>query len=243
MQSCAGKRSLTTETAAAVVLEVTDPRELVAGDALRVVNEARAVAHRHRNAAKVQNLLARKLRNVAAARNGNAGALQGDAPGLEHFANKVHEAGLQKRKGNGKSADNLASYKSPADTSPVPGAPEGGCSGSGSGGSSFSSMPYMRVTKMERSSDSHMFSAALAAPIANTTRLARILTVPTPEPSAPEALLPPRRTTSEEMHRRHPSASSSSSTSSTDPCITSAPAARSCYSRATSREHAQIGGM
>ena len=65
MQSCAGKRSLTTETAAAVVLEVTDPRELVAGDALRVVNEARAVAHRHRNAAQVQHFLALSQRRFA----------------------------------------------------------------------------------------------------------------------------------------------------------------------------------
>ena len=35
--------------------EVPDPSELVPGDALRVVDEARAVAHGHWNAAKVKD--------------------------------------------------------------------------------------------------------------------------------------------------------------------------------------------
>ena len=78
--------------AALHVLQLHDPGQLLAIDAVGIVDYAVGVGDRDRLRAQVEQLLDRVLRNVAAARNQADLAVEGFLAGLQHFLREVDAA-------------------------------------------------------------------------------------------------------------------------------------------------------
>src|SRR5581483_3645337 len=74
------------------VLEINDPGQLLAVDAIRIVDHTVGIGNRQRLGAEIKQLLDCVLRNVAAARNQAELPFQRILAALQHFSRKVDAA-------------------------------------------------------------------------------------------------------------------------------------------------------
>src|ERR1700675_2406449 len=80
------------DTSTLYILQLDDPGQLVAIDAIGIVDDAIRIRHTDRLRAEIKQLLDRVLRNVAAAGDQAELAFERVLPALQHFFGEVHAA-------------------------------------------------------------------------------------------------------------------------------------------------------
>src|ERR1700675_1358686 len=80
------------DTSTLYILQLDDPGQLVAIDAIGIVDDAIRIRHTDRLRAEIKQLLDRVLRNVAAAGDQAELAFERVLPALQHFIGEVHAA-------------------------------------------------------------------------------------------------------------------------------------------------------